>query len=89
MKENQIVLSTDEGEITLFVIEQTRVNGVDYLLVSDTEEEEADCWILKDTSAADDAEAVYEEVTDDEELDALLSVFESLLEDTVFQTKEE
>ena len=89
MKENQIVLSTDEGEITLFVIEQTRVNGGDYLLVSDTEEEEADCWILKDTSAADDAEAVYEEVTDDEELDALLSVFESLLEDTDFQTKEE
>ena len=89
MKENQIVLSADEGDIALFVIEQTRVNGVDYLLVSDSEEEEADCWILKDTSAAGDAEAVYEEVTDDGELDALLSIFENLLEDTDFQTKEE
>ena len=89
MNENRIVLNTDEGEISLYVIEQTRVNGVDYLLASDTEEDEANCWLLKDISAAADEEAVYEEVTDPDETDALLKIFETLLEDTEFQTEEE
>ncbi len=89
MNERQIVLTTEDGEITLYVVEQTRLNGVDYLLVSDTEEDEADCWILKDTSAETDLDAAYEEVTDQNELDALLPIFESLLEDTDILTEEE
>ncbi|MBQ9910264.1 MAG: DUF1292 domain-containing protein [Lachnospiraceae bacterium] len=89
MNEKQIVLRTDDGEYPMYVIEQTRLNGVDYLLVSDSEADEADCWIFKDVSKDSDPEAVYEEVTDPDEAAALQTIFESLLEDTVFETGED
>ena len=33
-----------------FILEQTRINGADYLLVADSEEEDGECLILKDTA---------------------------------------
>ena len=80
--EEQIVFETDEGEVLFYVIEQTRLNGVNYLLVADSEDEESDCYILKDTSPDDAPEAVYEMVEDDVLLAALSEVFSELLEDT-------
>ena len=80
--EEQIVFETDEGEVLFYVIEQTRVNGTNYLLVADSEDDEADCYILADTSPDDAPEAVYEMVEDDEILAALSKVFSELLEDT-------
>lgn len=73
-----------DEELEFYVIEETRINGVDYILVteSDDEEADADCYILKDVSRDGEAEAVYEAVEDDNELDAVMSVFEELLEDT-------
>jgi hypothetical protein len=67
--------------VEFFVLEQTRVNGSNYILVTDSEEDEAECLILKDTSAAEDTESLYEIVEDDVELSAILKVFEELLED--------
>jgi hypothetical protein len=80
--EEQIVFQTDEGEVLFYVLEETRVAGVNYLLVAESEDDEAECYILKDTSAAEDAEAVYEMVEDDETLEALSKVFAELLENT-------
>lgn len=78
----KISFSTDNDNIVdFFVLEETRINGVNYLLVTDSDEEEAECHILKDTSGADDEMACYIEVEDDAELDAVLKVFEELLED--------
>ncbi len=37
--------------IELYVLEQTRLNGADYLLVTVDEEGDSDALILKDTSA--------------------------------------
>ena len=71
---------TDE-KVDLFVLEQTKVNGNTYILVTDSEEDEAECYILKDTSAAEDKDSVYEIVEDDNELSGVLKVFEELLED--------
>ena len=68
-------------EVEFFVLEQTKVNGNSYILVTDSEEEEAECLILKDTSAAEDKESLYEIVEDEVELSAVLKVFEELLED--------
>lgn len=68
-------------EVEFFVLEQTKLNGSSYLLVADSEEDEAECLILKDMSAAEDAESVYEIVEDEVELTAVLKVFEELLED--------
>ncbi|MDY5987067.1 DUF1292 domain-containing protein [Sporofaciens sp. SGI.106] len=75
-------MSDDTGrEEEFFVLEQTKVNGTSYILVTDSEEDDAECLILKDTSKAEDTESVYEIVEDDVELGALLKVFEELLED--------
>ena len=60
---------------------RTKVNGNSYILVTDSEEDEAECLILKDTSAAEDMESLYEVVEDENELMGVLKVFEELLED--------
>ena len=74
-------MSDEFGEVEFFVLEQTKVNGVSYILVTDSEEDDAECLILKDTSVAEDTESVYEIVEDDVELNAILKIFEELLED--------
>ena len=83
METEKIVFTTDDGEeILLYVIEQTRISGVNYLLVSESEDEEAECVILRDTSTDVDSEASYEIVEDDDTLTAVAGVFRELLEDT-------
>ena len=67
--------------VDFFVLEQTKVNGVSYILVTDSEEDDAECLILKDTSSEEASESIYEIVEDDEELIARSRVFEELLED--------
>lgn len=72
-----------EEEIEFQVIEQTRINNTNYLLVtegsSDAEEETA--YILKDLSKEEEAEAVYEFVEDDEEIESVSKIFAQLLDD--------
>ena len=79
----KIKITAEDGEIIeLFVIEQTRLEGINYLLVTETEDEEAEAYILKDISSDDDKEAVDEFVDDDNELDTLAKLFSELIEDT-------
>ena len=78
--------SKQNGEKTQFyVIEETRINGINYLLVSesDNEDEEAEAYILKDTSDAASEEAVYEFVEEDSELESVGKVFSELMDDGV------
>ncbi len=81
MDEKIIFLDESGNEIEFYVIEQTELNGIQYLLVTDTEEEEGECFLFKDVSEKDAAEAVYVPVEDDVELEALGKVFAELLED--------
>ena len=79
---DSIKFLTESGEtVEFYVEEQTRINGVDYILVTDSEDDDAECLILKDTSGENQSESVYEIVEDDVELSAVLKVFEELLED--------
>lgn len=83
-QEEKITLETDTGELVdFYVLEETRINGLNYLLVTDSEEddEEGECYILKDVSKAEDSEAVYEFVENDDEMDYLYRIFTELLED--------
>ena len=52
--EEKITLQTDTGEaVDFYVLEETRINGMNYLLVTDSEEEEdGECYILKDVSTS-------------------------------------
>lgn len=70
-----------EETVEFFVLEQTKINGDSYILVTDSEDDDAQCLILKDKSDAIDRESLYEIVEDDEELNAVSKVFEELLED--------
>ena len=81
MEKIKFTFEDTKEEVDFFVLEQTRVNGRNYILVTDSEEDEAECLILKDMSAAEDAESLYEIVEDDVELSAVLKIFEELLDD--------
>lgn len=79
---DKITFVTDMGEeVEFYVEEQTRVNGVNYILVSDSMEEKADAYILKDLSADTDLEADYVMVEDEVELEAISKVFSQMMDD--------
>lgn len=86
----QIVFINEEGEeVRFFVEEQTMLAGINYLLVTDGEEEESDAYILKSMGEDDaDGEIVYEMVEDEQELDAISKVFAELLEDVSIEVQE-
>ena len=82
--DGKIILKDENGQEDVFyMIEETTLGNTHYIMVTDTpgEEEEADAYILKDVSAPEEEEAVYEFVEDDRELEAIADVFAELLED--------
>ena len=75
-----IKLTTEDEEIELIVVEQTMINNVNYLLVTDSEEDEADAYIMKETGTETE-DAFYEFVEDSTELEVISRVFEEMLDD--------
>ncbi len=75
-----------EGEepVEFYVLEQTRIGGCNYILVTDFEEGDGEALILKDLSKDGDEESVFTIVSDDEELAAVSGVFANMLEDVEF-----
>lgn len=83
-EERRIALETDDGDyVDFYVLEETKINGMNYLLVTDSADdgEDGTCYILKDLSKTEDADAVYQFVEDDDEIDYLFKIFSELLED--------
>ncbi|MEE1242397.1 DUF1292 domain-containing protein [Frisingicoccus sp.] len=81
-KPEKIVFYTDTEEIEFYVIEQTRINDVNYILVADSMEDDAEALILKETVNEEDAEdVIYSEVENDDELEAISKVFSEILDD--------
>lgn len=83
MEEKIVFIDEDGNEVEMYVVEETRINNVNYLLVTEDEgdEEEAEAYILKYISKEEDEEAVYEMVVEDSEIDYIGKVFSELLED--------
>ena len=80
-EEQVIVLVGDDGEeINFYVIEETIVTGVKYMLATDSDADEADAYILKEVKA-DDENVTYEFVEDDDEFDAVAKLFKELVDD--------
>nr|WP_296156017.1 DUF1292 domain-containing protein [uncultured Blautia sp.] len=78
----KIRFQSPDGTVEEFYIEeQTRIGGVSYLLVSDSLDDEASAYILKDVSRDTDPEACYEMLEDEEEMQAVYKVFEQMLDD--------
>ena len=72
----------DTNEVVEFAVEeQTQLNGIRYLLVSDGNENgDSEAYILKEIADEND-DVVYEIVEDDNELAALGKVFAELIDD--------
>lgn len=80
-----IIMQGENGEqIEFEVVETTRLGGVDYYLVCDTEDEES-AYIIKDVSKMDEETSVYEFVEDDKEYDAIAAIFEEIMDDVDFE----
>ncbi|MDD3339452.1 MAG: DUF1292 domain-containing protein [Lachnospiraceae bacterium] len=81
-KLEKLTFELDDGtSVDFYIEEEARVNGVDYLLVTESEDEEAEALILKDVSAESETEARFEIVEDETELEALAKVFQEMLDD--------
>ena len=80
-KKIEFIPDGEKEAVGFFVVEETRINGVSYLLVTETEDDEADAYILKDLSKDGETEASYVFVEDDNELEAVTKIFAELLED--------
>lgn len=74
-----------EDPVDFYVVEQTRIGGYNYILVTDFEEGDGEALILKDISKDGEEESVFTIVSDDEELSAVAGVFENLLDDVEFE----
>lgn len=81
MEKIRFAFADGTGGDEFFVLEETRINGSTYILVTDSEEEDAECLILKETEKPKPGGSVYEIVEDETELLAVSKVFEELLED--------
>jgi hypothetical protein len=87
---NKVIFTTEDNEQVEFnVLEQTKLNGFTYLLVTDAEEEdeEGTAYILKDLSKESDEASVYDIVEDEKELGLIAKIFEELLDDVEIETE--
>ena len=81
-KPEKIIFYTDTEEVEFYVVEQTRINDVNYILVADSMDDEAEALILKETVNEEDSDdVVYSEIEDDVELEAIFKVFSEILDD--------
>ncbi|MBE6014492.1 MAG: DUF1292 domain-containing protein [Lachnospiraceae bacterium] len=71
----------DTGEeIEFFVLEQTTIGGSNYILVTEEEEDDGECFILKEVGASED-DVTYEFLEDEDEFLSIGKVFSELFDD--------
>lgn len=81
----KITFQVDENEVVEFyVLEQTMIGGVNYILVTDTEEGDGDALILKDMSGDGEEESIFSIVSDEDELSAVTGIFQNMMDDVEF-----
>jgi hypothetical protein len=84
-KLEKITFNAESGEpVDFYVLEQTRIGGFNYILVTDFEDGDGEALILKDMSADGEEESLFTIVSDEKELDAVAGVFADMLEDVEF-----
>ena len=83
--ENKILFTGDDGEkVEFFVIEEAKLNGTSYLLVSESEDDdEAMAYIMKQIVREGEKESFYEFVEDEKEIEAVAGLMEELLDGEV------
>ena len=74
-----------QDAVEFYVLEQTRIGGVNYILVTEEEEGDGEALILKDLSADGEAESIYAIVEDEKELAAIADVFSDMMDDVTLE----
>ena len=78
----KVTFQKNENEtVEYYILEQTRISGVNYLLVTDVEEGDGEAVILKEVSGAEEEIGGYTDDLTEEEFEAVVPIFENLLED--------
>lgn len=78
-KGEQMVFTNDLGEEEVFFVQAVTVlGGVNYILVTETEDLAGDAYILKQSEETGE-EIIFDMVDDEDELDALADIFEELI----------
>ncbi len=82
MEDNVIVMTLDDGsEIEFTILDSTIYNGCSYILVTDApDDEDGECRVFKEVSASEDDEAVYEDILDEDEENAVFDIFEKQMD---------
>lgn len=84
-KTEYIPFETEDGEtVPFYVLEETMINGRNYLLVTDSEEDEAEAYIMRKVTDEEN-QIVYEMIEEDTELEAVSRIFSELLDDVEFE----
>ncbi len=84
-KLEKITFNADgEDAVDFYVLEQTRIGGYNYILVTDFEEGDGEALILKDLSQDGEEESLFTIVSDEQELEAVSGVFADMLDDVEF-----
>ena len=79
---DKVTFQKNETEtVEYYILEQTRISGINYLLVTDTEEGDGEAIILKEISKAEDEIGGYTDDLTDKEFEVVVPIFENLLED--------
>ncbi len=81
MEKIEFQVPDSDETVSFYVMEQTRFNGMNYLLVTEEADGDCDAFLLKEISKEDEAEASYEMVESEEELEYMSKIFASVLED--------
>ena len=81
MEKVRFTFGDGSGEEEFFVLQETKINGSSYILVTDSQEDDAECLILREEGGPQEGDSIYEIVEDETELLAVSKVFEELLED--------
>ena len=78
----KITFTPEEGgDIEFYIMEQTKINGINYLLVTEEEDGDCDAYILKELSQGEDEDSTYEMVESEEELEYMSRIFGEILDD--------
>lgn len=81
MEDGKLIFETEDGNVEFFVLEQTMLGGINYILVTeDIDSEEGDFLILKENGGEGDI-ASYEVMEDENEIKAVAAIFNELLDD--------
>lgn len=81
-KQDKITFETDDGSEEFYVLEQTMLGGVNYILVTDdVDGGEGDFLILKEENLSEEGFVSYVIPEDDDEIKSVIDIFNELLDD--------